>query len=137
MNEASSDVIKSCNNCQTPLPQHYNGELCPYCKENELFSRVKEYIRTHDVTEYMVADKFGISRRKVKKWITEGRIEYKELVHNKKLDSLKCEICGEPINFGVYCKKCYKKQNAPTYSAGLEKGQDSRMRFLEEKGNKR
>ena len=86
--------VKFCSICRGALPLDYEDELCPACKENQLFSEVKEYIRAGDVTEYQVAEYFNIPRRLVKKWITEGRIEYKE--EEEKLDTLHCAHCGIP-----------------------------------------
>ena len=66
--------MKFCSICRGALPLDYEDELCPACKENQLFSQVKDYIRSKDVTEYQVADHFDIPRRLVKRCITEGRI---------------------------------------------------------------
>ena len=41
-----------CAICRGSLPDDYEDELCPFCKENQLFSEVKDYIRSKDVTEY-------------------------------------------------------------------------------------
>ena len=68
---------KYCKVCRRALPSDFEAELCPGCEENELFNRVKDFIRSRDVTEYQVADEFGLPLRKVKGWIKEGRIEYK------------------------------------------------------------
>ena len=121
--------LKYCLHCQRPLALTYEEDLCPTCQENELFSQVKEYIRSKDVTEYMVAEKFEIPLRKVRTWIKEGRIEYKEL-DNQTLAVMKCIECGEPVQFGSYCKKCYKLKMAPKGSAKISK-EESKMRFLE------
>lgn len=120
--------MKHCNHCQKPLSLEYEGELCPICEENELFSRVKEFIRSRDVTEYDVVEEFDIPLRKVKNWIKEGRIEYKEL--KEVVTSWKCIACGEPIQFGSYCQKCYKLKTTPKATYNVKKGED-RMRFLE------
>lgn len=121
--------VKYCSVCRRPLPLNFEPDRCPLCEENELFHQVKEFIRSRDVTEYDVAEKFHISIRKVKGWIKEGRIEYKDLPE-KKIDGMHCAICGEPIQFGAYCQKCYKLKNAPKYEyTGTV--EDERMRFLE------
>lgn len=100
----------TCAICHRILQKDYPDELCPACKEQELFSRVKDYIRANDVTEFDVADHFEIPLHKVKGWIREGRIEYKEL-HTPALINLHCQICGEPIQFGTLCSKCQRKSN--------------------------
>lgn len=118
---------KYCSFCHRSLPRDYEKDLCPGCEENELFSRVKDFIRSKDVTEYEVAEEFQIPLRKVKNWIKEGRIEYKEI--KSTIKALKCISCGEPIQFGSYCQKCYKLKTTPkaTLKQQLE---DERMRFL-------
>ena len=68
--------IKYCDICHRPLPMEYKPNLCPICKEEELFSQVRDYIRAHDVNEHDVAEHFGLPVRQVKDWIREGRIEY-------------------------------------------------------------
>ena len=120
--------MKYCPLCHKALPKDYEQELCPLCEENELFGRVKEFIRSRNVTEYDVMEEFNIPLRKVKNWIKEGRIEYKDL--NVAIKGWHCIICGEEIQFGSYCQKCYKLKTTPkaTYAGQKE---ENRMRFLE------
>ncbi|WP_075720391.1 hypothetical protein [Roseburia sp. 499] len=127
------DNLKFCSVCRRPLPLNYDKEMCPGCIDNELFHQVKEYIRSKDVTEYQVAEHFKIPHRKVKHWIEEGRIEYKEQ-HESKIRNLHCSKCGEPISFGNLCQKCYKeKYNTRVGYAPLKEGTDShKMRFFNE-----
>ncbi|MEG0961604.1 MAG: hypothetical protein RSD28_07675 [Lachnospiraceae bacterium] len=127
------DNFKYCSSCKRVLPKKYEKDICPACEENALFNEVKEYIRSREVTEYQVAEHFNISHRQVKKWITEGRIEYKEAV-KPVLTSLHCVKCGIPISFGNLCQKCYKtKYNTKAGYAPLqEKRENERMRYLED-----
>ena len=37
------DNMKFCAVCHRTLSETYEGELCPACQENQLFSEVKEY----------------------------------------------------------------------------------------------
>ncbi|MCI8893921.1 MAG: hypothetical protein HFI41_04585 [Lachnospiraceae bacterium] len=123
--------IKYCDICHRPLPMEYKPNLCPICKEEELFSQVRDYIRSNDVNEHDVAEHFGLSVRQVKEWIREGRIEYKA---NQPISitPLYCLACGATIAFGSYCQTCYKLKHAPkaTYVKG-DMDIESRMRFLE------
>ena len=129
--ESLFENLKFCSVCHTPLPANYEEETCPVCKENQLFNEVKEYIRSKDVTEYQVADHFHIPQRQVKKWITEGRIEYKE--EEERIVALHCSKCGEKIAFGTLCQKCYREQfQAKTGYATLKEGEKDRMRFMED-----
>lgn len=121
--------MKYCSVCQKSLPMDYEHELCPLCEENELFSRVKAFIRSRDVTEYDVVEEFRIPLRKVKNWIKEGRIEYKDF-KEVTIKAWHCVECGEPIQFGSYCQKCYKLKTITkaTYTGQKE---EEKMRFLE------
>lgn len=102
------DNMKLCSVCHRDLPEKYEGDMCPVCQENQLFSEVKEYIRAKDVTEYQVAEHFNIPKMLVKKWIAEGRVEYKE--QEEKIVNLHCSVCGETITFGTLCQKCYREK---------------------------
>ncbi len=128
------DNLKLCPICHMTLPEDYEEELCPNCLENQLFSRVKDFIRENDVNEYDVAREFHISRAKVKRWISEGRIEYKE--RDKAIISARCSKCGAPIAFGNLCQKCYREKflTKGGYAAYVPKDgtDDNRMRFLED-----
>ena len=127
------DNLKFCSICRRPLPLDYDKEMCPGCIENQLFNEVKEYIRSKDVTEYQVAEHFQIPHRKVKRWIEEGRIEYKEQGENR-IMNLHCSKCGAPISFGNLCQKCYKeKYNTRSGYAPLKEGaEENKMRFFAE-----
>lgn len=123
------DDSVTCEICHRTLPKNYTDTLCPACKERELFSRVKDYIRENDVTEFQVAEHFEIPLQKVKGWIREGRIEYKDL-QTPTIESMHCQECGEPIRFGNLCSKCQRKANT-TGSASTTSGLDERFRFLQ------
>ena len=101
--------IKKCTSCNCFLPEGFVGDLCPRCEESELFAEVKEYIRKNNVTEWDVAEKFHISRRKVRNWISQGRIEYR-LDGEEHFGRMyeRCELCGNPIPFGEVCPNCAK-----------------------------
>lgn len=122
---------KFCEICRRPLPETYEDSLCPDCQKEELFRKVKEYIRENDVTEYDVAYEFNISLHQVKQWIREGRIEYKDKRLNAASNTnLQCSICGAPITFGTVCPKCMKQKMAPSApSEDSDKKPSSRIRF--------
>ena len=84
---------KVCENCKRPLPHDYKENLCPRCLDLALFREVKEFIRTHDVNEYEVAEHFKIPLRQVKSWIKDGRIEYKQSESASTIDGLHCQRC--------------------------------------------
>lgn len=120
---------KLCKDCHRILPKDYADEICPACKERELFSQVKEFIRENDVTEFDVAYHFDIPLHKVKGWIREGRIQYKDL-HIPTIESLHCQQCGEPIFFGTFCPKCQRKVSSSGSTTVTTKEHDNRFRYL-------
>ncbi len=96
-----------------------------------MFSEVKEYIRSKDVTEYQVAEHFNIPHLLVRKWIAEGRVEYKE--QEQKILNLHCSMCGAEITFGTLCQKCYREKyhTAAGFMPLQLSDEKSKMRFLE------
>ena len=100
----------SCPQCGRILSANVpSGELCSACRELNLFADVREYIRENDVNEFEVAIHFNIPRSKVKGWIEDGRIEYKEEGGTRFLGQGQCELCGAPIAFGSLCTNCKRK----------------------------
>ena len=120
--------------CNRPRPESYNNSICPACQENQLFHEVREYIRTNDVTEYQVAEHFGISLKQVKSWIREGRIEYKEKSASNTIAGLHCQRCGAPVSFGALCPKCLKVLNGGKgYNVNNNSTRENnKMRYLEQ-----
>lgn len=129
-NPLFSNNSKICTACYKNLPITYKEDICPPCKERLLFSRVKEYIRKNDVTEFQVAMQFDIPLQKVKEWIREGRIQYKEL-QVPVVESLRCQKCGEPIKFGTQCSKCLRKSNLSGSATFLSGKDDDRFHHLQ------
>ena len=103
------DTTKYCAWCKRPLPKECESELCGFCIELDLFRRVKEYVRENEVNEYDVSLAFHIPLRKVKTWIREGRLEYREDM--KKLEHVFCVRCGKPIQSGMLCAECNRFAN--------------------------
>lgn len=125
-------AYKSCTMCGKAMPREYEKDHCPACEDNVLFKEVREYIRTHKVTEFELAEVFHISQSKVRKWIRDGRIEY--AADEKKMMNTKCQRCGAQITFGTLCSDCMRVMNGgkeiSLVAAG--KSENSRMRFLSE-----
>ena len=72
----TDENVHECKQCGRILNKMYRDEICPECKDLNLFAEVKDYIRENDVKEIDVADHFGIPVAKVRRWIREGRIQY-------------------------------------------------------------
>ena len=95
-----------CKNCGATFLSRHSRPICNSCYEEVLFSQVKKYIRENEVTEFEVANYFRIPIRLVKKWIRQGRVEYKE--NKLSTENLYCKTCGTRINFGNYCCDCLR-----------------------------
>lgn len=124
---------KICKLCQRPLPLSYPDDVCPNCHDREVFNEVKEYIRTHNVNEYQVAEHFSLPLRQVKSWIRDGRIEYKSTSKGGTISGLHCQRCGTPVSFGTLCPQCLRLLNGNKgYGIGPDPGtQKSKMYHLD------
>lgn len=129
----ADEKYKICRSCKRVMPDRYEGELCPFCADMELFDQVRTYIRENDVNEHDVAEKFDIPLGKVKQWIKDGRIEYKENV-TKRITEIHCTKCGCVIFGGKLCPKCAKALMTPTgyYTGTAQEKEDDKLRFLAE-----
>ena len=67
---------RTCPRCGRRLPLSFKGDVCAVCEEERLFEEVRDYIRTNEVTEFKLAEKFGLTQRKIQKWINEGLIQF-------------------------------------------------------------
>lgn len=130
---------KGCKRCGRMLPDTYLDELCPTCRETVLFDQVRDYVRSDDVTEYQVAEHFDIPVEKVRAWIKDGRIEYKD--KNVKssdgpagITGMYCSRCGARVTFGTLCTKCLKllNENRQGYAPVKKKTDGEKMRYFED-----
>ena len=133
--------IRICTNCGRRLLRDSKNNLCPMCEEQRLFSDVRDYIRANDVKDYDVAEKFGIPVAKVKQWIKQGRIQYKnDSTMKNVIMGNYCQVCGTPTSFGTICPKCMKeekKKNIQGVAIGKTNSDaNTRMRFMEDKDKK-
>lgn len=121
--------VHECKQCGRILNKVYKEDICPECKDMNLFAEVKDYIRENDVKEVDVAEHFQIPVTKVRRWIKEGRIQYKE---GENITSLHCQICGKSIDFGAVCPECRKKNGLHIYAKKSYDDNDIKnaMRFL-------
>ena len=95
---------KYCKWCHQPISLEEESDLCPRCQESNEFREIRAYVREHDVNEFQLAEVFGIPLRKVKQWIREGRLEYREI--EQTIVNLHCQNCGKAIQFGSLCPEC-------------------------------
>lgn len=121
------DNIKYCDECHRILSKDFKGDICPACADRQLFTKVKDFIRSNDVTEYDVSEHFHIPLSRVKSWIREGRIEYKDL-NLQTLPSLHCQKCGASITFGTLCAKCLRMTGVKGSSTTINLGDEGHIR---------
>lgn len=120
---------RECIQCGRRLGEFYREDICPSCKEFNLFLEVKEYIRTNNVKEMDVAEHFNIPVSKVRTWIREGRIVYKTS-DGKTISGVYCQICGKKIEFGTVCPKCLRLQQLQVISKQYNEMKSDEMHFL-------
>ena len=130
--DSAREGMKNCAQCGRYLSMLYKEDICPECKEINLFSEVKDYIRSNDVRESDVAEHFGIPIKKVRDWIREGRIQYKDCGNNA-ISGVHCQICGKPIEFGSVCSECKKAQGLQIVAKKYGNAQEAGMHFLGKK----
>lgn len=118
-----------CKQCDLKYRSNFELDICPSCADNNLFDKVREYIRNNDVNEIQVAEHFDIPLSRVKGWVKEGRITYKKNAEGKYISLLRCEICGDPIDFGKVCFKCSHRNMIKGSYSGMNI-EENRMRFL-------
>ncbi len=125
---------KECKHCHKMISADYPGEVCPECEEDYLFAQVREYIRDNEVNEFMVAEKFQISLRKIRGWIREGRIEYVD--EDTRIVGTQCQRCGKPVGFGMLCPSCMRLLHYSNKKIQLAEDvsnkKQGKMRFLDE-----
>ena len=126
--------MKECITCSRYLSDGYKDSICPVCKELALFDNVKEYIRNNNVNVCQVAKHFQISVRQVRKWIKEGRIDYK--VTSKDEGQLLYLIdCGCSMKAAgtILCPKCeLKRKQIRTFTNSSIINEYEKMKFSHE-----
>lgn len=130
--EASDKLFqgsKFCAWCHCPIPIDSETEFCENCAESMTFREIREYVREHDVNEFQLAEAFGIPLRRVKQWIREGRLEYKDLLNT--VVNLHCQRCGKAIQFGNFCPECNRAEYGVKggFDALKANDADEQMRF--------
>ncbi len=121
--------VRECKQCGRTLNDLYKDDICPACMEMNLFSEVKEYIRSNDVRETDVAEHFNIPVSKVRGWIKEGRIQYKTK-SGQTVSGMYCQVCGKAIEFGTLCPECRKMQKLQVVTKQYGETKADEMYFL-------
>lgn len=101
--------FKNCKICGRVFTSVINEDLCRNCREMEEkeFNRVKEYLYENPgatLTEIVTA--LGVSVKKIKKYLREGRLE---ILGEGGNIILECERCGKAIKTGRFCNECQRE----------------------------
>ena len=107
---------RRCTDCGRRIAISYKGEVCTACEERRQFEEIKDYIRKNDVTEFKLAEKFGLSQRKIQKWMNEGLIQFSGSDPTTRIKG-HCARCGDPLDFGTYCPSCLRMVSREKMSA--------------------
>lgn len=97
--------VKVCRSCKKIFQYISGPEICHQCREaeEELFQKVKEYLREHPgANTYEINQETGVSAKLVEKFLRQGRLE----VAPDSALFLGCERCGKKITTGRFCNNC-------------------------------
>ncbi len=137
MSPHKNNIIPTCRICGRRIAEDQESEYCLACQDQMLFAEVRDYIRENDVRDWQVAQHFGIPIARVKKWIRDGRIQYKdEQTARDVIMERYCQVCGKLIDFGSVCTECMQKikLNERHGSLGAIPGMEhDKMHFLDDK----
>lgn len=106
---------------------HPTRDICPDCydREEQDFAKVKEFLwdKKHASVDE-VSEKTGVKKKKVVKFIRNGRLNASGLAIELYLT---CEGCGEPITEGRFCPTCREKL-IQGFATGPDKQRDDNLR---------
>ncbi|HHX01617.1 MAG TPA: MerR family transcriptional regulator [Firmicutes bacterium] len=126
-------MLRNCADCNQ-IFAHPVNKLCPSCtkKQNEMFDKVKEYIRTNPKAKiHEVVVQTGVDFDKVREFIDEGRLKIVPADVE-----FRCRICGTKLTSGRICSQCEadllvkgETRGGTTSTGSLSK--DGRVHFLD------
>lgn len=123
-------TLTNCPKCGKVFARMSNP-LCDECakEEEELYKNVKMYLADNpDVPLEKVSEETGASKKKIIKYIKDGKIEVTPGLSDE--IKLSCRKCGKPITIGGFCDGCIISMN--------QQVADMRKRDMEKKfGRKR
>ena len=117
----------------------YKCEDCGYLDYDD-YGKVRNYVEAHPgATSAEVSTETGVSQKAIRVMLKEERLE---IAANSSV-FLKCEICGEKIFSGRFCKKCEvsyhrsieekaradRNPSLSGHSTERPKGEEGAMRF--------
>lgn len=117
----------------------YKCEDCGHVDYDD-YGKVRNYIEENPgATSAMASSATGVSQKSIRSMLKEERLE---IAANSSV-FLKCEICGEKISSGRFCKKCEtsyhrnleeqaranRNANVSGFSSDRQSGDDGAKRF--------
>lgn len=106
----SDDIVTNCEKCSGGMQYKGSGRyVCQECGAEFLndFGKVKKYINDHGPSNAVtISEGTGVSRRKIRDFLRDGRVE---IVEDAAAGVSFCLSCGLPIRSGNYCQKCLER----------------------------
>ena len=122
--------ISVCSACGGGMKQIRSGEYeCVKCGNVEYddFGKVRKYLEENGPqTKEKIILETGVSREIVNEFLAEQRLEVAP--HSEK--TLKCTVCGKPIQSGLICPSCLKASVPKSGYVVSTRSDEERMRFL-------
>lgn len=97
-----------CQRCHRMFQRIGLENVCPVCAplDEEDFRKIKEFLQMYPgASSNEVMRHTGVSLRQIKRYLKEERLE---IVGDNK-GFLRCELCGKPLNSGLFCDLCYRE----------------------------
>lgn len=117
----SDDIVTNCEQCSGTVQYKGSGRyICQECGAEFLndFGKVKKYINDHGPSNAVtISEGTGVSRRKIRDFLRDGRVE---VVEDAAAGVLFCLSCGIPIRSGHYCKNCLERMSKS--ASNIDKG---------------
>lgn len=119
--------LRNCPECGKVFT-YIRTNLCPDCqrKDEQEFKAVRKYVLMNPGAHIdQISQETGVSAKKIVHYIREGRLSIK----NQDCQiQITCELCGDLISSGRYCKECLEK-----LSSGLKKSiSEENLRTMQE-----
>ncbi|MCR4851723.1 MAG: hypothetical protein K5870_10740 [Lachnospiraceae bacterium] len=126
----SRNRVICCSKCKGNVKQIRSGEYeCVNCGNIEYddFGKVRKYLEENGPqTKEKIILETGVSREVVNEFLAEQRLEVAP--HSEK--TLKCTVCGKPIQSGLICSACLKASVPKSGYVVSTRSDDEKMRFL-------
>lgn len=95
----------NCKSCGRLFIYQSGPPICKKCLSilDEKFEKVKEYLYDNPGASIQnISEENDVSVQQITKWVREERLEFT----SESIIGVDCEICGEIIKTGRYCKRC-------------------------------